>query len=145
MRRRAPVGLPPATHGPPDEEPQAAAPLDDATLPLGSVRHTTSMMLSWCSTRSAFGVGRVWACSESVLAMGAPQKQVAVGAPRGKFGGPSCLRMASLKSPSGSTRHLAVGSVSSQAEALCPAMLLSRAFAIRPSGVLSSRPARSAW
>jgi hypothetical protein len=67
-----------------------------------------------------------------------------VGAPRGKFGRPSHLRMASLKSPSGSTRHLAVGSVSSQAEAPCPAMLLSRAFAIRPPDVLLSRQARSA-
>jgi hypothetical protein len=36
-------------------------------------------------------VGHVWACSESVAARALPQKQVTVGAPRGRVGSPRRL------------------------------------------------------
>jgi hypothetical protein len=40
--------------------------LEDVTPPRRIARRTTSMSSSWRNTRSALGVGHVWACLESV-------------------------------------------------------------------------------
>jgi hypothetical protein len=116
---------------------------EEETPPSCIVWHTISTRLSRWITRSALGVGHIWACSESAVARGMPQKQGTVGAPRGRRGRPRRHRMAAGKLGSGRMSGWAAGRASSLDEAKGLAKLRRLASAICPSGLLLSKLCRS--
>jgi hypothetical protein len=86
--------------------------LEDVTPPPRTTRRTTSMSSLWRNTRSALGVGHVWACSESVAARALQQKQVMLGVPRNRVGSPRRLRSAARNSESERVMLRAAGGAS---------------------------------
>jgi hypothetical protein len=95
--------------------------------PQHSMRHTTSVMSSWCSTRSTLGERHVRACSVSVACSYVSQKHTASGELEGRLDLPRRRRKAARKAPSSRRSGGAMGKVSSQANAARQAMLQSLA------------------